>query len=78
MGSRNRSAVWNEDFEIEVDGCRELVALVLNNTATSDLLVSKGSLRLNELRDLEKGDKIRKEINMTGDFKLLVTIKYTK
>ena len=28
----NLSAVWKEDFEIEVDGCRELVALILNNT----------------------------------------------
>merc|ERR1719210_733222 len=53
VGSKNRSAIWNEDFEIEVDGCKELVALVLNNTARSDLLVSKGSLRLNDIPDLE-------------------------
>ena len=78
VGSKNRSAIWNEDFEIEVDGCKELVALVLNNTARSDLLVSKGSLRLNDIPDLESGAKIRKEIPMTGDFKLHVTIKYTK
>ena len=76
---RTETAQWNEDFEIEVDGCSELVALVLNNTdSTTDLLVAKGNLNLHNIHKLSNGEKTRCQINMTGGFLLEVTLKYTK
>ena len=72
--------MWHEDFEIEVDGCKELIALVLNSVdgGKTDLLVAKGNLVLSNVKDLVRGGKQKCLIHMTGDIKLEISIKYTK
>ena len=65
-----------------MDGSSELIALVLNNVekqnGKTDLLVAKGNLVFSNVKGLKDGNKTKCMINMTGDIKLEVTIKYTE
>ena len=79
-----KTAHWNEEFEIEADGCEEMVALILNNQPKRneeeqrDLLVAKGNLKLPAISGLLDGKLCHVEISMTGDIKLAVTLRYIR
>ena len=82
-----KEAQWNEEFEIEADGCEEMVALILNNQPKRndrneeeqrDLLVAKGNIKLPAIDGLLNGNLCHVEISMTGDIKLAATLRYIR
>ena len=75
-------AEWKEEFEIDANGCVDLVALVLNNqpcgdgSTSRDILVAKGELRLPAVCGLVEGESCPVRIETSGGIDLMLVFKY--